>query len=84
MQPVFPQHPRANQDFVAVDKGRLHSNQSAIEWEINQEDVFFNLLVGREKRRRTSTSNTGTPSSEMIPAINGGRPFDSTSPIPLA
>jgi hypothetical protein len=48
-QTIIPQHSRTNQDFVAIHKRRLHSNDPAIEWEIDKEDVFLDSLVCCQK-----------------------------------
>ena len=49
LQPIIPQHARADQDLVAIDKRCLRSNHPAIEWEIDKENFFLDWLICRQK-----------------------------------
>jgi len=51
---MIPQHSGADQDLVAIDKGRLRSNHLAVEWEIDKVDVFLDSLICRQKGCRAT------------------------------
>jgi len=49
LQPIVLQHPRANQDFVTVNKGRSHTNPVAVKTEIDEKDIFLDGSIGCQK-----------------------------------
>jgi hypothetical protein len=46
---VVSQHACANEDFVTIDKRRLHANDPVIEREIDEKDIFFDALICRQQ-----------------------------------
>jgi len=51
---MSPQHPRSDEDPVAVDKGCLGSIYPAIEAEVHKENILLDLPIRRQKRRHTA------------------------------
>jgi hypothetical protein len=73
LQPVIPQHSRSYQDLIAGDNGRLRSNHSAIEWEIDEVEIFLDSLICGQKGCRTAnetrveTTPYSSPDGSYIP-----------------